>query len=227
MNLAGGHPLGTREIGHFWSVGAGSLDSLGNRARLWQSWGWCARHTLGFLAVEASVERGWMFQAAVLADELMGHAVRGLAPHWLFERARVEVALEGSACVACEAGLMQDQEADVGDADLVQAGGRLEPLRAFANATRPWWTPWACGACTGTGAARLCRPHLLDALRCGADVDLPAQRALVGDIARHAEAFAASFSWGRQGSETPADRPGLLGAAGWCSGWGPIRRWLG
>ncbi len=221
-----GHPLGSREIAHFWSVGAGQLDSLGVRAGLWQSWGWCGRHTLGFLAVEAAVERGWLFQAAVLYDELMQHAARALAPHWLFERARIEVALEGSGCPACEAGLTRAQTPEGHDADLVDAGGSLEPLRAFASETRPWWMPWVCGACAGSGAAPACRPHLRAALRSGADVDLPAQRALVGEVARHAEAFAASFSWGRQGSATPADRAGLIGAAGWCAGWRAILEWL-
>ncbi len=222
-----GHPLGSREIAHFWSVGAGQLDSLGVRAELWQSWGWCGRHTLGFLAVEAAAERGWLFQAAVLFDELMQHAVRALASHWLFERARIEVALEGSACPACEAGLTREQEARQNDADLVEAGGSLEPLRAFACETRPWWDAWVCGACTASGAAPMCRPHLLAALRTGADIDLPGQRALVADIAGHADAFAAAFSWGRQGSETPADRAGLIGVAGWCGGWGAIREWIG
>ena len=222
-----GHPLGGHEISRFWSVGAGQLDSLGVRIRLWQSWGWCARHTLGFLAVEASVERGWLYQPAVLYEELMQQAVRALAPHWLFGRARAEVALGGSRCPACEAGWTRDAEAEAGEVDLVESGGRLEPLLAYASETRPWWMPWVCGACAESGGMPLCRPHLLTALQNGLDVDLAAQRALVEEIAHHVETFRASFSWGRQGSETPVDRAALIGAAGWCAGWKAIREWIG
>ncbi len=87
------HPLGPLEITYVSELGAGRLDDLATRVRLWTSWGMCQRHALGFLAVEASIEDGWLFQAAVLYAEIMERAEHALARHWFLERARAEANL--------------------------------------------------------------------------------------------------------------------------------------
>jgi hypothetical protein len=220
------HPLGELEIAYLSELGAGRLDDLATRVRLWKSWGMCQRHALGFLAVEASTEDGWLFQAAVLYAEIMERAEHALARHWFLERARAEVNLEGDACPLCALGLTPDAAAPRDAARRVADGARLEVLQAMASTTRVHWSAWVCGACTGSGSGVRCRPHLAEELRVGLPVDLAGHRAWVREIARRVDAYRASFGWFQRGSGTLADEAALIGAMGWCSGWGAILEWL-
>jgi hypothetical protein len=45
-------------------------------------------------------------------------------------------------------------------------------------------------------------------------------------MTRRTEAFAASFTLGTAGLADVGLPAGLIGAAGWCGGWGLIREWL-
>jgi len=220
------HPLGELEITYVSELGAGRLDDLATRVRLWKSWGMCQRHALGFLAVEASIEDGWLFQAAVLYAEIMERAEHALARHWFLERARAEANLEGDACPLCALGLTADGAAPRDAARRVAAGSRLEALQALASNTRVHWSAWVCGSCDGSGSSVRCRVHLAEELRVGLPVDLATHRARVSELAWRVDAYRASFGWSQRGSGTLADEAALIGAMGWCSGWGAILEWL-
>ncbi len=88
------------------------------------------------------------------------------------------------------------------------------------------WSAWVCGSCDGSGSGVRCRPHLAEELRVGLPVDLTTHRARVREIARRVDAYRASFGWSQRGSGTLADEAALIGAVGWCSGWGAILEWL-
>lgn len=225
--VARAHPLGDLEIQYFCRFGAEKLDDLGTRVQLIQAWGMCDRHALGFLAVEASLNDGWLFQPAVVYADLMERAELALARGWLFERARVAASLTAvEPCWPCHMGLASTYEADATAMDIVNDGRRLEPLLDIAAGTRAHWTLWVCGLCAESTSVVRCRPHLLAELDQGR-VGLDAHRGCVADIARHADALAASFGWSRRGTETIVDRAALIGAVGWCAGWRRILDLLG
>lgn len=225
---ARGHPLGDLEIQFFCWFGAERLDDLGTRVKLIEAWGFCERHALGFLAVEASLNDGWLFQPAVVYGDLVERGQLALRWRWIFQRARIATALSASEqCQPCQLGLAPEDEAEPRALDIVDEGRRMGPLVDFAKETRAYWAAWVCGTCAGTASPARCRPHLLadlDDERC--EVDLASERARVADIVRRADAYAASFGWAQRGTDTAADRAGLIGAAGWCAGWRQILEWL-
>jgi hypothetical protein len=223
---SGDSPLTEREIGYFARLGESRLNDLGERARLWRAWGMCQRHALGFVAVEAWLEDGWLFRPAVLYAEIMERAQHAVAHHWFMERARAEVNLGGVPCPACDLGLTAAAQSAPGDGAEPARDGLLEPLRALAARTRVYWGAWLCGTCSNSAAPARCRIHLAEDLEAGRRVDLAAHRATITMIARRVDVYAASFGWARRGTQTVSDEAGLIGAIGWCSGWRSIMRWL-
>ena len=222
------HPLGDREIQYFCWFGAGAIDEPETRARLWLAWGMCHRHALGFLAVEASVHRGWLFRPAVVYEDIMDRGRSALAPRRLFERARVVASLRAAEpCQPCALGLSPGGRADPGSKGIVEEGRSLDHVRAFAAETRRLWEPWICGKCAGSTSPVRCRLHLPDDPGSLRRPELPAYRALVDDLTVHLAAFARSFGWSSRGTDTARDRAALIGAVGWCGGWESILRYLG
>lgn len=65
-----------------------------------------------------------------------------------------------------------------------------------------------------------CRPHLVAALRRGEPVDVEREAAGVRSLLDHLRQYARSFRWEYRNTETVEDRAALIGALGWCSGWG-------
>ena len=222
------HPLGDAEIEYFCRFGAEAIEKPETQVQLWDSWGMCQRHALGFLAVESSLNDGWMFRPAVVYDYVIDRARIALAPRVLFERTRVAASLrEAEPCQACALGLDPGVRAQPAAEGIVEEARSLDHLRAFAAETRPSWEPWICGKCAGSPSSVRCRLHLPDDLETMRHPDLPAHRALVDELAARLVAFARSFGWSSRGTETPADRAALLGAVGWCGGWESILRHLG
>jgi hypothetical protein len=223
-----GHPLGDLEIQYFCWFGAGEIDKPETRVQLAEAWGMCHRHALGFLAVEAAVNGGWLFRPAVVYDAVLDRARSVLEAHWLFGRQRMIAGLRAAEpCGPCALGLSPTDAAAPAAAAIVEEGRDLEPLRAFAAATRDHWGRWICGRCAGTASPARCRLHLADDLAAGGPVDMRAQRQLIASVSSHLAVYARSFGWLGRGTETPADRAALIGAVGWCGGWESILRYLG
>jgi hypothetical protein len=221
------HPLGDQEIVVLAWFSASSMQDPEVRARLWSAWGMCPRHSLGFVAVEASIYRGWLFAPAMLYEDLMERAAGALEPRRINGRRRMIAALQASEpCLLCADGLTAAAPAPATAASLVEVARDLAPLRGLASMLRPRWQRWVCGRCSGSGGPLRCRPHLIADLTARSAVDLSAQRAAVQELVRHLHAYARSFGWATRGTESDADRAALLGAVGWCGGWELILRYL-
>ncbi len=223
----GAHPLGDQEILVLAWFSASSMQDPEVRARLWAAWGMCPRHSLGFVAVEASIYHGWLFAPAILYEDLMERAAGALEPRRVNGRWRTIAALQPSEpCLLCADGLTAAAQAPATAASLVGAARDLAPLRGLAAVLRPHWQPWVCGRCSGSGGPLRCRPHLIADLTARSAVDLAVQRATVQELVYHLHAYARSFGWATRGTESDADRAALLGAIGWCGGWELILRYL-
>jgi hypothetical protein len=102
----GAHPLGDQEILVLAWFSASSMQDPEVRARLWAAWGMCPRHSLGFVAVEASIYHGWLFAPAILYEDLMERAAGALEPRRVNGRWRTIAALQPSEpCLLCADGL--------------------------------------------------------------------------------------------------------------------------
>ncbi len=216
-------PLADGEVRYLAWLGAGAIDEPQEQVRLLGAWGMCQRHALGFLAVEASLNEGWMFRPAVVYDHVFDRAVRALAPRRLFERSRVAAyLLDAEPCPVCDPDTSHRAQVDSVPEEVVARGRDLAPLRRLALETRPQWEPWICGPCAGNGSPLRCRLHLAAELRAPGGPALPEQRRLVALLSRHLRTYARSFGWANRGLDMPADRAALLGAVGWCAGWQSI-----
>ena len=223
-----GHPLADDEIRYLGWFGAGPIDEPETQVRLWESWGMCRRHALGFLAVESSLGDAGVFRPVVVYDNVIDRAAIALAPRRLLERPRIAAALRtAEPCPICDPGRSGRRQAVLTAPNIVERGRSLEPLRLLADQTSEHWQAWVCGPCAGTASPARCRLHLAEDLLRGNGVDLWYQRELVDELSRRLRAYTRSFGWANRGTETPADRAGLFGAIGWCGGWRSILEVLG
>jgi hypothetical protein len=200
----------------YWFI-QGSIMNPETRLRLQRAWGFCERHACGYIAVETAFRVSMLHGVALLYEDLMERATRAFSLFGPWQSARLRWRLRDQGpCLMCEIGLGPASPTLYAPAATVARGRRIEPLHAFAACLRPFWEQYVCGPCTGCASPVRCRRHLLAAR---GPVDLALQRALVTDIVKHVTAYARSFRFECRGTETDADRAGLIGALGWCSGW--------
>lgn len=217
-------PLSDGEIHFLWSFMDGSIMNPDTRWRLRHAWGMCPRHSAGWLSMEATFRAGYLIGPAVLYEDLMERATEAFKLRGPGKRVRLAHRLrERGPCLMCELGY-GPRSTTLGAHPWVLTRAREgERLRRFVRDHEPWWRPAVCGRCAGDGAAARCRAHLRDDLLGDAEVDLPAQRALVDAIFERVARFSRSFRWELRGTDTAEDRAALISAVGWCGGWQP---WL-
>ncbi len=130
---------------------------------------------------------------------------------------------ERRPCLLCELQI-GPQSAGAAGRDILERGRNLGEARSFAEQTRGYWEACVCDRCRGRSwILRRCRPHLIASLRRGDPVDLKREAAYVDSLLEHVRRYARSFRWEQRGTDTIEDRAALIGALGWCSGWG---EWL-
>lgn len=214
--------LSEGEIHFLWSFMDGSIMIPETRARLRRAWGMCARHSFGWLALEATFRPHFLHGPALLYEDLLERAVHAFAVRGPLTTLRLKWRLRARGpCLMCDLGYGPESRGMPSAAVLARSRD-LREIRSFVEAGERWWRADLCGVCAGSGAWPRCRPHLLLALsRRGADI--AAQRELATRIAHHVTRFSRSFRWELRGTATPADRASLVSAVGWCSGW---QAWL-
>ncbi len=203
----------------YWFI-QGSIMNPDTRMRLRRAWGFCQRHALAHLAAEFAFRSGWVHGCALLYDDLMERALRtvnsGRFGFWLAFRLR-----QTGPCLLCELGFGPGSPG-LAPADLLARGRETSRLRSFAAETLPYWREFVCAHCvrrTPTPDAPRCRPHLIRDLRHRHPLHLRAQQEVVENIYLAVNRYARSFRLEFQGTDTVADRAGLIAAVGWCSGW--------
>ena len=210
------------EVHFLWYFIQGSIMVPETRWHLRFNWGMCDRHSFAFAAVEAAFRHGFLFGQSVLYHDLMERAAAVFQTPVPLPGFAVAFQLrEKEPCFMCKMGYALKSQISV-PFDCLNEGRNLEPIRAFARKTEPYWRKYVCGTCAGNDAAVRCRKHLQDDLIAGT-TDLTSQRALVLNLYEHIKRYARSFHWEYKKTDTIEDQASLIGSIGWLTGWRP---WL-
>lgn len=197
------------EVKQLWWFFDGSVNTVETRHHLWDSWGFCPRHTWAF-AIASLEMRGTFFQPSVLYEDLVGRAARSVAHK--HRRGAVANAMKpGASCLTCDyCATARTDPGFVGKTDLVNQ--REEFSQAVARLA-PIWQPRSCPECLG-GDGPPCRPHLL-AGRAEPPDDLADRLAA---LHRRLDHFHRSMTW--QGPEaTDEDQASIFEVLGFFAGW--------
>lgn len=200
-----------------------------------ERWGFCERHTLGLLAVCASVPRAGLNTAAVLYQRMIRNATVILR--------RCAATAEGSGqflrsverCPMCELGLNENSVGLI-RREWLALPHSLERLQSLLNDTFERWSPSVCSLCVHRATGPLCRKHACEALltRCEAndvsaiDVSIvDRELALLDALDQHLFTYLETFLPESAGVDTGEGVAALIAAAGWCTGWETLSLALG
>jgi len=210
--------LSPGEIHFLWWFIQGGIMEPETRQRMRKAWGFCERHTWGWISVEAAFRSGYLLGPAVLYEDVMERAVKFFHTNGPVQSARVRLHVrEKGPCLMCESGYGPDSKA-MAAAKLIERGRDLYHLRLVAERTRPYWRKDVCGICAGTESPMRCRKHFVRG-----DVDsvnhFPLQKEFITSLFPHVANFLRSFRWEYRDTQTVEDMAALISAVGWCSGW--------
>jgi hypothetical protein len=125
--------LSEGEIHYLWWFIQASSMYPGTRWRARRCWGFCERHSWGFISIEASFRNGWMHGPAILYQDLMGRAYAAFELERPFAHWRLARRLENKElCLMCEGGLGPTSKG-MASREVVERGLDLRELRAFAG----------------------------------------------------------------------------------------------
>lgn len=214
--------LSEGEIHYLWWFIQGSIMEPHMRHWLRRAWGFCNRHAWGFISVEAAFRHGYLHGPAVLYEDLIERALKAFDAKGPLKLIKMERNLRGKGqCPMCELGYGPNSKGVIRP-DRVEVGRDLREIQAFASLTVQYWERLLCGKCYSNNSPMRCRPHLLDDLNSNNYMHLKVQKEQIEYIALHIKRFSRSFRWEFQGSQTTEDMASLIGAVGWCSGWGGL-----
>jgi hypothetical protein len=211
------------EVNFLWWFIQGSIMNPETRDRLMRGGGFCERHAWVHLSAETTFREWYLLGPAILYRALIEQSLRAFRPQ-LGSAARLARRLEpAGSCFLCEMHL-HAASSGVAPQRRLDQGRDTGALRASAAGLEPLWRQRVCGMCRGNRnrSANRCRGHLLDDIWAGKRVDIRAQQAMLANLAAHLDVYEHSFTWGRHGSASDADRAAFLAAVGWCSGWRPL-----
>lgn len=203
---------------HFlrWFSSQDRIMDLGTRERLWYAWGMCDEHSLAWLAIEHSLEAGWLHGPAILYEDLIDKAVWAVRSRLFSFPPTVGMLRTSNTCLVCDQAGRPDRVPDGDPLD----GLREDVLRHLTSgAAGADLDRVACGTCAGTLSVLRCRPHLVAELERDRRFDLTPQRAYLAEVLGGLARYSRSFGWANRGADTPADRAALVAGVGWCSGW--------
>ena len=213
-------PLSDGEVHYLWHFIQGGFMEPSTRLGLRRAWGMCERHAFAFLAVDAAFRHGHLHGPALLYEDLMQAALAVMGSRGPLRRLAVARALrDAGRCPMCSFGFGPGSPG-FPSPDVAARGRDLSEIRRFALDTERAWRADVCGRCAGSGARARCRVHLAEELQAGREVAADGERARVARIALEVRRYSRSFRWELRGSDTLEDRAALVGAAGWCGGWG-------
>jgi len=199
------------EARQLWWFLDGAMMALDTRRHLWQSWGFCPRHTWLHAVVELQLRGGIPFATAILYEDLTRRASRATRRSATLPWGVILGRLKPRAsCFTCEyVALATDDRLG---ADLQARANRLDRVRERLEATREQWEARSCPICLG-GEGLVCRQHLL----LGSE---PPKR-LSDELSRLAgrlDAFVRSMTWRGEPVDALA-QASWVEALGWFAGW--------
>jgi hypothetical protein len=180
-------------------INDGSIDADSWRQMMGR-WGYCERHAWVSLNVEMSLLHGFCVRSADLYVHLLQRAIAALAPGASGRRrSMIRRLAEVRRCLICE--IDPRRRGLSTDAELAKGKNRSR-LRAFAAAVTPLWSDNQCPRCVGDQAqGRLCRRHLIDAIRAKSPIDLAGEHLYLCSLLPKVEKYNNSFAWGHRGSD--------------------------
>jgi hypothetical protein len=199
------------EVKQLWAFQDGSIMSVDARHHLWQSWGFCPRHTWA-AAVTESTLRWNLHGTAILYKDLTGRAVATLRRPAVRNSTVAHRLQAHASCFTCDfLRIAKERSAP----RLVAARERVNKRERFTELlmdAEPVWSGRTCPYCLG-GGGLVCRPHIL----AGAQVPGGLPEGLA-DVRVRLEAFWDSMRW--HGPTANADeRSSWVEALGWFAGW--------
>lgn len=188
------------------------------RVRLRQAWGFCQRHSWGWMVVEAAFRNSYMHGPAILFEDLMVSAARHHEIRGPVQFGRLARRLKAKGpCLMCQEGYGPVSNEFV-KPNIIQQGRDLTQFRLMALRTRPFWRKAVCGSCSNTDSAMRCRIHLIEDISKGRSVDVQFHRSSVEQIVDHIGRYERSFQFDFQNTRTDEDEAALIAAVGWCCG---------
>lgn len=199
------------EVKQLFSFLDGSIMSVFVRHRLWDSWGFCPRHTWAYVTAECELRGGKPFGVSILYEDLTARAARAARASLLGDRTVLRRLRGNGECFTCDyASFARGDPAYAGRQARVNRRARTT---ALLLASRERWEPRSCPVCLG-GDGPVCRPHLLSG---AATVD-PALPEVLCDLATRLYSFGRSFTW-RAPPATADEEASWVEALGWFAGW--------
>ncbi|RFU44264.1 hypothetical protein [Paraburkholderia sp. DHOC27] len=200
-----------------------------------EQWGFCERHTLGLLAVCASIPRAGLNAAAVLYQRMIRNAAVILQRCASTDDGCAHLLRNEEPCPMCELGL-NENSAGLIRREWLALPQSLERLRSLLNDTYDRWSPLVCGTCVHLATGPLCRRHAADALPVGREAigvstsdvcAVDGELALLDTLDQQLSTYLATFLPESAGVDTGEGVATLIAAAGWCTGWEMLSLALG
>ncbi|WP_454872166.1 hypothetical protein [Paraburkholderia xenovorans] len=200
-----------------------------------ERWGFCQRHTLGLLAVCASIPRSGLNTAAVLYERMTRDASVILRRCASTGDSCGQLLRSEEPCPMCELGL-NENSAGLIRREWLALPQSLERLRSLLNDTFDRWSPLVCSTCVHRAMGPLCRRHAADALLVGceaSDTSTPGvsavdrELAMLDTLGTQLSAYLATFLPESAGVDTGEGVAALITAVGWCTGWEMLSLALG
>lgn len=186
------------------------------------SWGFCARQTLGLLVVATCIPRSGLNTTAVLYQRILGNAITLLARLASLGEGGGKALRNDERCPMCELGLNENSPGVIRREWLTMPRS-LERLQSILDDTRDQWSGFVCGACVNSATGPMCRGHTAVALdgndKKTVDHTLDEQRALLDTLNLRLERYVQTFAPEGAGVIGGAGVAAVIAAAGWCAGW--------
>lgn len=187
-----------------------------------ERWGFCQRHTLGLLAVCASIPRAGLHTAGILYQRVMRNAITVLRRCASTGDGYGQSLCSEEPCPMCELGL-NENSAGLIRREWLAFPHSLERLQPLLNDTFERWSPLVCSTCVHLAAGPLCRTHVAEALQAGSEAaDIPAvdrQLAMLATLDQRLTTYLETFLPESAGVDAEEGLAALIAAAGWCAGW--------
>ncbi len=211
------HYLSDGEIYYLWFFIQGAIMDPFVRRQLRNSWGFCQRHTVGWLSVESAFHPDYLHGPSILLSDLIERA------HNCLHRYKVPLILATGLknkrpCFMCALGY-NSKSAGYAREDIVELGSDVGHLVRFAVETKPYWQKYICPRCVPNTGGVLCRSHLIQELSHSRLSSIPHQQQFTDYILEQLALLGRSFQWEFRGSETTECQASLISAAGWLNGW--------
>ena len=195
-----------------------------------ESWGFCARHTLGLLVVSACIPRSGLNTTTVLYQRVVGNAITFLGCFASMGGGDGKALRNDEPCPMCELGLNEHSPAMIRREWLMMPSS-LERLRSISGDTRVQWSGFICGACVNSVTGPMCRAHAAVALDGGDKVTVnrtfDEQRGLLDTLNSRLERYEQTFEPESAGVDGGEGVAAVIAAAGWCAGWQSLSLALG